>query len=54
MANPYANPMPIPWTIALTETPYIFLQLHPIYGVHLEIVDNLVFRPQLFNGYNKR
>jgi hypothetical protein len=36
MANPY---MTISWTIALTETPYIFPQLHPIYGVHLEIVD---------------
>jgi hypothetical protein len=53
MANPYVNPRPIPWTIALTETPYIFPLLHPIYGVDPEMVDNLIFRPQLFNRYNK-
>jgi hypothetical protein len=54
MANPYVNPRPIPWTIALTETSYIFPLLHPIYGVDPEMVDNLIFRPQQLNRYNKR
>jgi hypothetical protein len=53
MAGPYVNPMPISWTVALTETSYICQLLHPIYGVDPEMVDNLIFRPQLFNRYKK-